>query len=164
MEPTPKKKNIKAIAIAAIAAVVVIAAIVVAAILMNQEPPIGDAYFKTAGNRLVYTAEIKNTEVNFNAVKMHQVYKVDGETVRNYSLFYEFKDDYSANKALESIKSSVSRDVDVANVEIYGKYVGIIYEDDLLENTTTTEIREEIKQKEAYDLYMNNRGGIKEEE
>lgn len=165
MEPKTKKKSPIAIIIASVVTLAVAVGLIVFFITRNSgEDPINDAYFKSNDKRLVYTTEIKDRSENYNATKIHEVYKIDGETVKNYSFFYEYQDEYSANKALENVRKSVWNDEDVTTVELYGKFIGIVYDDEKVEKLTASDIREDISRKEAYDRGVKNNDNIGEKE
>ena len=163
MEPEAKSKKSNKKLFIIIGAVLVAAIVGVAVFLLTRnknDETINEAYFKSNDYRLVYSAEITNTEINYGAIKLHQVYKIDGETVTDYTLFYEFKDDYSAEKAQQTIKAAVWNDDSIKKVDLYGKYVGIVFDEEYTEDLTATAVREDIAEREAYDEYVKT---LKEE-
>ena len=164
MEPEAKSKKSNKKLFIIIGAVLVAAIIGVAVFLFiknSNDDTIGDGYFKTNGRRLVYSVEVEKSDTNYGAVKLHQVYKIDGESVTDYTMFYEFKDEYSASKAQQTIKASAWNDDSIKSVDLYGKYVGVVFDEELYEDLTASDVRSDIAEREAYNEMMKN---LKQEE
>ena len=146
------KKNNKGLIIGIIAAVAVVVGVVVAIILCtNKAEQLGDNYFKDSDNRVVYSASVVGGENGYGAIKTHQVYDVDKDTVKGYTLYYEFSNEDSAKKANERIQNDIKYDKSIIEAKLDGKYIGIKYNETAYSDTTASELRTWVNNLREYD-------------
>lgn len=145
-----KKSKSKLIIIVAVALAVIAAVVAVIIINLNKEEVINDDYFHSTGNRLVYEAKYNDETMSYGANRVFDVYKYEGDEVKDYTVYYEYNDDYGASKALSKITAATKGDKYIGEIKQVGKYVAEVHSDEFLMYMSIEEIREDIESKQNY--------------
>lgn len=132
-----------------IVAVVAIVAVVVVVLVKNlNNDVINDAYFKTNDKRVVLTEEIANNNdedsegLYYGAIRVHQVYETEGDSIKNLTIYYEFSNAYRAEKAYNNVLEDVKNDPALVGATLNGKYVGIEMAEERYEGSTAKQVRD----------------------
>lgn len=114
-----------------------------------SEPPVNDEYFVTDDTK--YVVDLSPTG-NSTSVKTHVVYTYDGDTVTGMKTYFEYADEESAERALESVKNLV----EFANsqVELEGRYIVATANEDQYKGLTASDVKQ---QTEAIRQFQSSR-------
>ncbi|MBR3132376.1 hypothetical protein IKG33_03135 [Candidatus Saccharibacteria bacterium] len=146
-EKTKDKKNI-IIGICVLAIVVV--ALVVTFILMSRRGGLGglnDAFFTSDGTKYVLTLDGSKMVFDDEAyapVKTHTVYYYSGDKITGKEVYYEYEDEEAAKTAATYYKN-INDNEYYKEIKSDGKYVIMVANESLYENSTTTDVKEYIE-------------------
>lgn len=115
----------KIIAIAASVIVVAVAVVLGIIICKNKGSSINDDFFKSDDGKIVYSSSADDPEAaQLGAIKLHQVYKVDGDKITSATVYAEFENEEKAKAASENedYKNAITAG-DFKDGKVNGKYI-----------------------------------------
>ena len=122
-----------------------IAAFALCSVLFGKNR-LNDEFFVSNDERIVYTTDIVSDKLMYGAIKSHSVYSVEGEKVKGYSVYYEFKDASSANKAFDDMKDYAKEDISIIDVSKEGKYIIYEYSIENFKDSLASTIRRNVEE------------------
>lgn len=146
-----KEKNNKKLIFGICAAVVVVMIIAIIIIIKCNNSGLNDDFFKSSGNKIVLTSPANDPQAEqMGAVRLHQVFIVDGEDIKSAKIYAEFESKEEAKGAAESdaLKDSLE-DGDVTEYELNDKYLILTMPKSFIDNRTTSDIK-------AAEEYLKN--------
>ena len=129
-----------------VCAVLVIAAvaIVLAIIFINKNKNgVNDSYFVSDNTKYVLSLDMEeDSEEEYLPLKTHAVYFYKGNQITDLKTYLEYKDASSAKEAYDHVKENDG----ASYKEIYvdGKYIVLVSNETEYENTTASDVKEQI--------------------
>lgn len=149
------KKNSKKLPVIIGILVLIAAAIIAAVLIINcNKNEFDDAFFTTNDKKIVINSAANDPQAaQMGAIKMHQVYEVNGEELVSAKFYAEFDDEEKAKSAddSEELKMAIESG-DVKSHKRKGKFIILEMPDSIIEGRTVAEIRAAA---EYYKQYEN---------
>ncbi|MBR2998592.1 hypothetical protein IKF34_02360 [Candidatus Saccharibacteria bacterium] len=141
-----KSQKNKSIIIGACVAVVVVIAIILAIVLINKNQGINDSYFVSDGTKYVLTMDMDQSDPEgdpHTPIKTHAVYFYKGNEITGLKNYLEYENHDQAKSAYEYAKENEGDSY--KEILVDGKYVVLVADESLYENTTAEDVKQQIE-------------------
>ncbi|MBQ6355304.1 hypothetical protein IJJ18_02715 [Candidatus Saccharibacteria bacterium] len=108
----------------------------------SNEETLSDDFFETTDDKIVISTASNNAADSSVALKVHQVYTVDGDTITGLKVYSEFDSEESAKAA--DAKPEVEEGMQTGKYvdhKVEGKYLIVTMPESMYQSVTATDIR-----------------------
>ena len=139
-ENNKSNKNL-IIGICSVAVIAVVAVILVVVLINKKNSSINDAYFVSDDTKYVLSLDTGGDE-EYMPLKTHAVYYYKGNQITDLKTFLEYADADSAKNAYDYVNETEGGSYKETYIE--GKYIVMVSNEAEYENTTATDVKEQI--------------------